>query len=92
MFNKHSTGGSDFLGGNFTVSLETESGATSCTFITINDDSIFEDVEEFRVVLEMDPDTPFIQVGDTSVAVIRIDDVGKQNAEIVIIMEHIGTR
>ena len=71
------TGGSDFEGGEFIITLGTEEGATSCAVITINDDSTFEDVEDFLVILVMDPEFPSVQGGSTNTTIIRIDDTGE---------------
>ena len=73
----YNTGGSDFLGNQFLVTLGVEAGAMSCAQIAIQDDSVFEDVESFRAVLVTDPGVPGVQTGETNVTVISIDDVGK---------------
>lgn len=69
------TGGSDFIGGQFVVTLGTEAGVTSCSSITINDDTVFEDVESFQAVLVTNPSQPAVRSGGVNVTVILIDDV-----------------
>ena len=69
------TGGSDFIGDDFIVTLGLESGATSCASISIQDDTIFEDVESFRAVLITDPSLPGISSGDQNSTTIIIDDI-----------------
>lgn len=71
------TGGFDFVGGTFIVTLSTEEGATSCAVITINDDSTFEDVEDFFAVLVIDPEISSVQPGPINTTIIRIDDIGE---------------
>ena len=61
--------------------LGTRAGDISCASITIRDDATFEDVEAFQVVLSTDSDMPTVQLGNTTVAVVRIEDRGERGRE-----------
>ena len=67
----------DFAGGDFSVSFPEEADVSTCVRIDIIDDSIFEDVEDFAVVLMPPPGTASVQVGRIEMATILIDDLRK---------------
>lgn len=52
-------------------------GATSCASIIINDDTIFEDVEDFQAILITDPEVPEVELGVINTTLILIDDLGE---------------
>ena len=68
--------GSDFVGGEFTLTLAEEPNAISCVGVQILDDRLFEDVEDFVVTLRIPSDEATVQPGPSTQAMILIDDPG----------------
>lgn len=68
--------GSDFVGGEFTLTLSQEPNAISCVGVQIVDDRLFEDVEDFVVNLRVPSDEAAIRPGPSTQAMILIDDAG----------------
>jgi len=68
--------GSDFVGGEFTLTLSQEPNAISCVGVQILDDRLFEDVEDFVVNLRVPSDEAAIRPGPSTQAMILIDDAG----------------
>ena len=67
----------DFIGGEFTVSFPEEADVTSCVRVGVRDDTIFEDVEDFFVILLPPPGAENVQVGRIERAEVLIDDLRK---------------
>ena len=66
------------------VTLETTANTESCVNIEIKDDAIFEDAENFRVVLSTDLNDTRIQPGEITVSTVLIDDRGQSESHLCI--------
>lgn len=67
--------GTDYQGGVFSITLGMASNSTSCTSVTILDDQIIENVEQFQVALLVPTDTGVVP-GDRRQTTIIVDDRG----------------
>ncbi len=67
------------------VTLEMEAGAITCVEVDINNDAVFEDVENFRVSLSSDDNDTRIMTGDVTESNILIDDRGERAVNVRII-------